>query len=90
MLGYTLRSMTIEGQTIADVFLRVEMQSEVSAEAYDAGAAILRDFFHQQVRKFLEPDLAPLGRQIIECCLTNGSLADYEALIPHEVTVRDW
>ncbi|MBK9137697.1 MAG: DUF4914 family protein [Verrucomicrobia bacterium] len=90
LIGYALRTMTIEGQTIADVFLRVDMQPEVGGEAYDAGAAVLREFIHKQVRKFLEPDLDPLGRQIIECCLADGSLAEYEALIPHEVTVTDW
>jgi hypothetical protein len=90
LVGYALRTMTIEGQTIADVFLRVATQPEVGTEAYDAGAGVLRDFIHKQVRKFLEPDLDPLGRQIIECCLANGTLAEYEALIPHEVTVRDW
>ena len=89
LLGYALRSMNIEGQTIADVFLRVDTQPEVGQAAYDAGGAILRDFFHRQVRKFTEPDLDPLGRQIIDCCLSNGSLADYEKLIPHEVTVQD-
>ena len=89
LLGYALRTMVIEGQTIADVFLRVDAQPEVGPEAYDQGARILREFFHRQIQKFLEPDLDPLGRQIIECCLANGTLADYEALIPHEVTVRD-
>jgi hypothetical protein len=89
LLGYALRTMVIEGQTIADVFLRVDAQPEVGPEAYDQGAHILREFFHRQIQKFLEPDLDPLGRQIIECCLANGTLADYEALIPHEVTVRD-
>jgi hypothetical protein len=89
LLGYALRSMVIEGQSIADVFLRVDEQPEVGPEAYDHGARILRDFFHRQIRKFLEPDLDPLGRQIIECCLADGSLAEYEALIPHEVTVQD-
>jgi len=89
LLGYALRAMNIEGQTIADVFLRVDTQPEVGEAAYDTGAAILRDFFHRQGRKFVEPDLDPLGRQIIDCCLANGTLADYEKLIPHEVTVQD-
>lgn len=89
LLGYALRTMVIEGQTIEDVFLRVDQQPEVGLVAYDQGAQILQEFFHRQTRKFLEPDLDPLGRQIIECCLANGTLADYEALIPHEVAVKE-
>lgn len=86
LLGYAMRAMVLEGQSITDVFLRVDAQAEVGPEAYDQGAAILREFFHTQVRKFLEPDLSPLGRQIIECCLDGGTLADYQRLIPHDVT----
>jgi hypothetical protein len=83
LLGYALRSLTIEGQTVAAFLLRPEIQPEVGEEGYDAGAQILRAFFHEQVRTFLVPDLTGLGRQIIECCLSNGSLGEYEALIPH-------
>ena len=43
---------------------------------------MLRDFFRHHLRPFLVPDLDPLGRQIIECCMDGGSVADYEALIP--------
>jgi hypothetical protein len=42
------------------------------------------DFFRQCLADFMEPDLDPLGRQIIECCLDRGTLEDYEALIPME------
>ena len=39
----------------------------------------------------LEPDLTPLGRQIIECCLNGGSVDDYQALIDHPTIVdEDW
>jgi hypothetical protein len=85
LLGYALRTITFEGQTVAPVFLRVEMQPEVGEQGYEAGAKVLANFFHEQVKSFLEPDLLPLGRQIIECCLNNGSLEDYERLIPHRV-----
>lgn len=50
-------------------------------EAYDRGAEILRDFFHIQCKKFLSPDLNPLGKKIIDCCLSNGTLDDYNGLI---------
>ena len=54
---------------------------EVGDEAYDRGAAILTQFFHRYLREFLHPDLSPRGRQIIECCLQNGAVADYESLL---------
>ena len=37
--------------------------------------------------EFREPDLAPLGRQIIDCCLDGGSVKDYEALIRAETSI---
>jgi hypothetical protein len=89
LLGYGLQTMVVEGQTVPEVFLQVDQQPEVGTEAFDQGAQILADFFHQQTRKFLEPDLDPLGRRIIDCCLSNGSIQDYESLIPHEVIVHD-
>ena len=48
----------------------------------DAGAKILTDFFKQEIRQFLTDDLDPLGRQIIECCLNDGTLEEYLALTP--------
>jgi len=27
------------------------------------------------------PDLLPAGRKIIECCLSGGTLADYQAML---------
>lgn len=75
---------------IARWFLQVNTQPEVGDEAYDQGAAILYDFFRQELKLYLEPDLNPLGRQIIECCLDNGSLQDYETLIPEmQITLTE-
>jgi hypothetical protein len=82
LLGYALKSLMVEGQTIPDWMLQVDLQPDVGPEAYDAGAAILREFFHQQIKTFAEPDLHPLGRKIIQCCLDGGTVADYETLIP--------
>jgi len=81
LLGYSLQSMRIEGVRVAHCFLEVNEQPEVGDEGYDQGAVILRDFFHEQLREYLEADLSPLGRQIIECCLDDGSVADYEAFL---------
>ena len=37
--------------------------------------------FKEELKKFLVPDLIPKGRQIIECCLDNGTVQDYDRLI---------
>jgi hypothetical protein len=81
LLGYALLNLTVEGTPITRWFLQVNLQPEVGDEAYDRGAAMLTEFFHQQIREFLQPDLLPHGRQIIECCLQNGTVADYESLL---------
>jgi len=81
LLGYSLLSMRIEGTLIPRWFLQVETQPEVGLEAYDRGAAVLTEFFHDQLRKFLQSDLHPLGRQIIHCCLAGGTVSDYAELI---------
>jgi hypothetical protein len=54
----------------------------VGEEGYDAGAAILRHFFSTHVTEFLGPALATKARQIIECCLDDGSVEDYARLLP--------
>jgi hypothetical protein len=66
-------------------FFEVDKQPEVGEAAYDAGAEILTDFFHRELRGHLHKDLHPTGRAIIECCLEGGSLEDYVKLIPHEL-----
>jgi hypothetical protein len=82
LFGYALREMKLNGQFIRQTFLRPETQSRLGEDGYDAGAKILTDFFKQEVRQFLTPELDELGRQIIECCLNDGTLEDYLALTP--------
>ncbi len=84
LLGYSLYQLAIEGRPIARWFLQVDTQPEVGEEAYDQGAAILYDFFRKCLADFNEPDLDPLGKQIIECCLDGGNVQDFEALIPSQ------
>ena len=84
LLGYQPRQLVIEGSHIPPFFLRVELQQEVGIEAYDQGAAILFQFFRDQLTGFLEKDLMPLGRWIIECCLDGGSADDLAKLMPSE------
>ena len=63
----------------AKVFTGVQNQDDF--KAYDIGAQILTEFFHKQIEKFLQPGLDDLGQKIIECCLSGGSVEDYEKLI---------
>lgn len=84
LLGYSIFQLSVEGRQIPRWFLQVESQPEVGNEAYDKGAEILYGFFRDQLKKFADPDLSPLGKQIIECCLSNGSAEQYERLLPSE------
>lgn len=83
LLGYTLHQLQIEGRMIPEAFRRVESQPEVGEAAYDAGAEMLYNFFKQCLENFDAPDLNPLGKQIIDCCMSRGTVADYESLIPY-------
>ena len=89
LLGFALKSVVIEGQTIPGILLRVEKQPEIGLAGYDAGAQILTEFFHKELAHYLDNDLDPLGRKIIECCLANGSVDDYMTLLPHTVIADD-
>lgn len=89
LLGYALKGMTIEGQTIPSILFRVENQKDVGIAAYDKGAEMLQEFFREQLKGFLHPDLMPLGRKIIETCLSGATVSDYERLIPHPFIDRE-
>jgi hypothetical protein len=81
LLGYTPGKIVMEGRTLGVWFFEVDQQPEVGTAAYDRGAEILEEFFHQELSQFLVKDLLPTGRKIIECCLSGGTLADYENLL---------
>jgi hypothetical protein len=81
LLGYALESMRLEGFLIPKCFLQVDTQEEVGEEAYDIGASKLEKFFHEQLNKYLQPELDPKARQIIDCCLDGGTVSDYATLI---------
>jgi hypothetical protein len=84
LLGWSPSSIAVEGRTIGSWFFKVDKQPEVGPEAYDKGAEILRAFFYKELKQFLDDDLDDLGRRIIECCFDDGSLDDYQSLLPHE------
>ena len=82
LLGHTLHQLQVEGYFVARWFLQVDTQPEIGEEAYDQGAEILQAFFRKCLADFQDPDLDPLGQQIIACCLDGGKLEDYEQFIP--------
>jgi hypothetical protein len=81
LLGWSPHTLHIEGTAIESGLLRVHEQPEVGIEAYDAGAQMLYEFFHEQLDQFLMDDLDPRGRAIIDCCLNKGTVDDYVSLI---------
>ncbi|MBS3820198.1 MAG: DUF4914 family protein [Planctomycetes bacterium] len=82
LLGYALQNMRIEGTSIHHWFLEVDTQPDVGPEAFDEGARILTEFFHRELQQYLQPELDDVGRNIIECCLSNGHREDYENIMP--------
>lgn len=82
LLGYALSSLKVDGELIPKGLLRVNHQPEVGNEGYEVGASMLVDFFKKELAKFNTPELNPLGRRIIECCMCDGTLQDYIDLTP--------
>ncbi len=89
LLGYSIKSVVIEGTPIPTSMLCVDQQTDVGPEAYDRGAEILKNFFHNELKKYLDPDLEPLGKQIIECCLDNGPVENYLDMLPGSEMMTD-
>jgi hypothetical protein len=82
LLGYELNYLTIEGSKIPSRFLKVYKQPEIGFEGYDAGGEIIREFFEKELKKYLRPELSPLGRKIIEAFLAGASVEEYNELLP--------
>lgn len=82
LFGYSLDEMKIDGQFIRQTFLRPELQSKLGEEGYDAGAKIITDFFKEELKQYLVPELDPLGKRIIELCLEDAPIEKYEELTP--------
>lgn len=82
LLGYSLETLKVDGTYLPKGLLQPNLQHEVGNDGYDAGAKILNSFFKRELAKFYTPDLHPLGRKIIECCISGGNLEEYIDLIP--------
>ena len=82
LLGYELNYLTLEGSKFPSCFLKVYNQPEVGFEGYDAGAEMLRAFFKSELQKYLKEDLLQTGKRIIEACLSDASIEDYNEIVP--------
>lgn len=82
LLGYELNYLTIEGSKIPSRFLKVYNQPEVGFEGYDAGAEILHKFFKTELQKYLQDDLLTTGKRVIDACMSNASIEEYNEIIP--------
>lgn len=82
LLGYELNYLTIESSKIPSRFLKVYNQVEVGTEGYDAGAKILQDFFNTELQKYRHKDMFQTGNRIIDACLSNASLEEYNEILP--------
>lgn len=82
LLGYALESVKVDGTYLPKDMLQVQMQPEVGVEGFDEGVKILTDFFKAQLKDFIAPELHPLGKEIIQCCMDDGAVDDYIKFIP--------
>ena len=82
ILGYTPRSVKIDGTPIPKPLLQVNTQGRVGNEGYDIGAKMLTDFFKEQLKQFDTPELLPLGHEIIQACLNDADVETYYNFIP--------
>jgi hypothetical protein len=82
LLGYSIETLKVDGQPIPKYLFQVNHQPEVGNEGYDAGAKMLTAFFKKEIRKFLVPELKPLGKRIIDSCLNDARVVDFYNFIP--------
>jgi hypothetical protein len=81
-LGYSPKSLRIDGHNIPKGMLRTNHQINIGDEAYDAGAKLLTDFFKRELVKYNTEELNPLGRQIIDAYMRDATVEEFAALMP--------
>jgi len=81
LLGYVMKNIELPDVVVPQEFVEVNLQPEVGDEAYKKGAKMLDDFFREELKKYLTPELDPLGREIIEAFMRGASIEEYENLL---------
>lgn len=82
LLGYVMKEMKVDGQSIRSKYLRPETQEALGTEGYDKGADILYHFFSKELKDYDIEALHPIGKQILECFKQGGTIDDYCKIIP--------
>lgn len=83
-LGWSPKSLRIDGHSIPKKMLRTNHQLSIGDETYDKGAEILKEFFKKELAKFDTEDLNPLGKEIIDAYMRDASVAEFAALMPQD------
>ncbi len=81
LLGYVPKNIYINGAKVPKELLFIYEQKEVGNAAYDIGAKKLVSFFKDEISKYLTDDLHPIGRKIIELCLNDADVDDYNNIL---------
>lgn len=84
LLGYVLKGIELPDVMVPREFVEVDLQPEVGEKAYKAGAKQLRKFFEEELKKYLTPELDPLGKAIIEAFLRGATVEEFEAFMLNE------
>jgi hypothetical protein len=89
LLGYSLKRVVVEGVEIHEELLQPQKQLEIGEETYRIGAEMLYDFFEKELQQYMNSDLMPEGRKIIQCLLDKGTVKDYAELIESQSFIVD-
>jgi hypothetical protein len=81
LLGRLPKQVQIEGTLIPDWLIFPEMQGEVGPEIYANGSNLLKSFFKKELKQFLVKDLDPVGKKIIDACMSDATVQDYDKLL---------
>lgn len=82
LFGYALDEMKLDGQFVRQTFLRPETRPSSAPRATTPARRSSPISSRSRSRSSSATISTPLGKEIIDCCLHDGTLDDYLALTP--------
>ncbi len=82
VLGYAMKSVKLDGKEIPLRMLNVAEQRYIGEEGFKKGADILTNFFNQELKQFLTPELDDLGKKIIESFISGATIEELNSIMP--------